>query len=156
MTREALLNHVPLPPNQADPVDGTMPPAEAAVRYESLLRGFFAGKSPRFDLVFLGLGEDGHTASLFPGHIGRAGEQRWAVDVDVPAQDLHRVTLTTPILNQGRVVAFLVSGAAKADILKEIVEGAAGEARYPSQLIRPEGGELRWLLDEAAAAKLKK
>jgi 6-phosphogluconolactonase len=155
MTRETLLRHVPIPAAQVHPIDCRAAPAEAARQYESLLRDFFTGRRPDFDLVLLGLGENGHTASLFPGAPVLDEQERWAAAVYVPEQDLYRVTLTAPVINAAALVAFLVSGASKAQVLREVLQGPRDPQRLPAQLIHPAGGELRWLLDQAAAAELK-
>ena len=154
MAREALLDRVPLPPSQVYPIPGEASPDEAAERYETLLRGFFAGDSPRFDLVFLGMGEDGHTASLFPGTPALDEQVRWVTWVCPPTQELCRVTLTAPIINLAAAVAFLVSGEGKAATLREVLEGPHDPHRLPAQLIQPRDGQLVWLADAAAARLL--
>ena len=154
MARQALLDHVPIPVEQIHPIPGSQNPSEAAGCYETLLRGFFGGWPPRFDMVFLGLGENGHTASLFPGTPALEERQRWVAEVDVAEQDVFRVTLTAPLLNQAAVVVFLVTGAAKAAVLHEVLDGPHDPSRWPAQLIRPLDGELRWLVDRTAASLL--
>ena len=151
MAREALLDHLPIPPEQIHPIPCAQQPLTAAERYETALRGFFGERPPRFDLVFLGLGANGHTASLFPGTPVLQERQRWVAEVYVAEQDLFRVTLTAPLLNQAAVVVFLIAGVAKAAVLREILEGPQDPTRLPAQLIRPTDGELRWLVDQAAA-----
>jgi 6-phosphogluconolactonase len=150
--RRALLEHVPIPAGQIHPIPGTAEPAAAARNYEALLRAYFAGRPPRLDLVLLGLGEDGHTASLFPDTPALAERQRWVADVHPPGE-LARVTLTAPLLNQAAVVAFIVAGGAKVRVLREVREGPQDPNRLPAQLIHPADGELRWLVDEAAASE---
>ncbi len=154
MAREALLDHVPVPAGQVHPMDCGPAPAAEARRYEALLREFFTPDAPRFDLILLGLGENGHTASLFPGDPALAETERWVASVYVAEQDLHRLTLTVPLINQARTVAFLVSGAAKAAVVREVIAGPRDPERLPAQLILPEPGELHWLLDKAAAGSL--
>ncbi len=107
---------------------------------------------PRLDLVLLGLGHDGHTASLFPGTKVLAATRRWAAAVHVAEGDLYRVTLTAPLINQAALVAFLVAGGAKAEVLREVLHGPYDPARLPAQLIRPHHGDLLWLADRQAAA----
>ncbi len=153
MTREALLDHVPLPPGQVHRIRGELPPAEGAADYEAVLRQFFGGKRPRFDLNFLGLGTNGHTASLFPGTPVLDEVQRWAAEVYVAELDMWRVTLTVPVLNEAAVTAFLVAGADKAAVLKEVRAGPRDPRRLPAQLIRPRDGQLLWLADRAAAGQ---
>jgi len=109
---------------------------------------------PRFDLVFLGLGENGHTASLFPGTPVLDERERWVAEVYVAEQEMYRVTLTAGVINGAAAVAFLVTGGSKAQVLKEVLQGPADPARLPAQLIQPRQGELIWLLDEEAAARL--
>jgi 6-phosphogluconolactonase len=118
------------------------------------LREFFQAGQPRFDLIVLGLGENGHTASLFPGTAVLAEQERWVAEVYVAEQDLYRVTLTAPLINQAELVIFLVAGQNKSGVLPEILHGPRNPQRWPAQLIRPEGGELRWLVDKQAASNL--
>jgi len=155
LAREALLGRVPLPPAQIHPVSCTNSPATAATEYAALLREFFGAGPPRFDLIFLGLGEDGHTASLFPYDGALEERQRWTAAVYVPAQYLHRVTLTATLINQARVVVILVAGAAKAGALREVLHGPWDPHRLPAQLIKPEPGELYWLVDREAAGLIE-
>ncbi len=154
MAQEALLRHVPVPAGQVHPMDCLPDPREAARRYEALLRNFFTGGEPRFDLILLGLGENGHTASLFPGAAVLAEAARWVAEVYVAEPDLHRLTLTAPFINRAATVAFLVAGAAKAAVVREVIAGPRDPRRLPAQLIRPEPGELHWLLDKGAAGAL--
>jgi 6-phosphogluconolactonase len=154
MARRAFLEAVPIPPGQVHPILCRESPSEGAEQYEALLRSCFGAGPPRFDLVFLGLGENGHTASLFPHTPVLKERKRWAAAVYVAAEDLYRVTLTPVVLNQALMVAFLVAGAAKAGVLQEVRTGAYDPERLPAQLIRPESGELVWLVDQAAAAQL--
>jgi 6-phosphogluconolactonase len=155
MARETLINQVPIPAGQVHPMDCLPNPAEGARRYEVLLRHFFGEAQPRFDLILLGLGENGHTASLFPGDPGLTDHDIWVAPVYVAEQDLHRLTLTAALINRAREVAFLVAGAAKAAVLREVIQGPLDPLRLPAQLIHPEPGRLHWLLDKAAAANLK-
>jgi 6-phosphogluconolactonase len=143
------LNRVPIPPAQAHPICCQGSPEEGADRYEHELLGFF-GEDPRFDLVFLGLGENGHTASLFPHTAVLKERSRWAAAVFPAGQDLPRVTLTAPVINRAAVVAFLVTGASKAGVLREVLYGPHDPDRLPAQLILPQEGELLWLADRAA------
>jgi 6-phosphogluconolactonase len=154
MARLALLDHVPIPSTQIHPILCAEAPAKSAEKYEDTLRSFFEGQQPRFDLIFLGLGDNGHTASLFPETPALDERNRWATEVYVPEQDLQRVTLTLPIINQGETVAFLVAGANKAAVLQEVLEGQPNPRRLPAQLIQPISGDLRWLVDQEAASSL--
>jgi 6-phosphogluconolactonase len=154
LARAAWLDQVPIPANQIHPMHCAADPAAGARRYEAQLREFFAGQPPILDLVFLGLGDNGHTASLFPGLPVLKEAERWAAAVYVAEQDLYRVTLTAPLINQAALVAFLVAGPAKAGVLREVLHGPRDPARLPAQLIQPHPGELLWLTDLAAAASL--
>ena len=157
MTREALLDHVPLKPEQIHRIQGELEPEDAAARYEAELRNSFrlqGAELPQFDLVQLGMGPDGHTASLFPHTQALHELGRLAVANHVKNKDAWRVTLTSPVINRGSQVFFLIGGADKAQILKEVFTGARDPERLPSQLIRPSGGILTLLLDRAAASLL--
>jgi len=157
MTREAMLDHVPLKPEQIHRMEGELEPEAAAARYESELRNGFrleGAELPRFDAVQLGMGPDGHTASLFPHTQALSELGRLAVANHVENKDAWRVTLTWPVINRGSQVFFLIGGADKAQILKEVFTGPRHVERLPSQLIRPAGGILTLLLDRAAASLL--
>jgi 6-phosphogluconolactonase len=156
MARRALLDHVPIPATQVHPIRCAQAPGEAAGQYEALLRSFLSGGQSHLDLVLLGLGENGHTASLFPGTAVLAERDRWVADVYVAEQDKHRVTLTAPIFNQAAVVVFLVAGAAKAPVLQKVLDGAQDSHMLPAKLIQPASGALYWLLDEEASGLLKR
>ncbi len=156
MAREALLDHVPIPKDQVHPISCHHDPAGAARDYDALLRDFFAPEGPTFDLVLLGLGENGHTASLFPHTEALDAQAHWAARVRVAGQDYERVTLTAPVINRAQRVVFLVSGAQKAAVLKEVLTGPPDPLRLPAQLIRPGEENLIWLADRAAAARLEK
>lgn len=161
MARRVLLDKVPV--GQVFPVDTTGPAdAEAAARaYANTLASFFglpsSGLPPVFDLILLGLGDDGHTASLFPGKPTLAVTDRWVVasSPGVLPPPVERVTLTFPVLNAARAVLFLVAGDKKAPALAAILEGGADPATYPAAGVRPASGTLTWLVDEAAAGQEK-
>jgi 6-phosphogluconolactonase len=154
MARQALLDHVPVPRNQIHPMLCHEAPAKSAEQYRDLLYDFYAGGPPVFDLVLLGLGENGHTASLFPYDERLKDQDLWTASVYVKEQDMYRVTLMPAVINRARLVVFLVSGDSKASVLKEVLAGPPDPFRLPAQLIRPESGELVWLVDRAAAARL--
>ena len=154
MARETLLEHVPIPPEQIHPIRCEQSPVKAAEQYEKILRSHFGSCGARFDLVLLGLGENGHTASLFPGTAVLNEEKLWSADVFVAEQSLHRVTLTAPAINMASKVAFLVSGTPKASVLKEVLEGPSDPQRLPAQLIKPVDGQLIWLVDDEAGRLL--
>jgi 6-phosphogluconolactonase len=154
MARQALLAQVPVPPSQVHPIPCIGTPREAAEQYQVVLQAFFGDQPPRFDLVLLGLGENGHTASLFPDTPVLQEQERWVAAVHATAPELDRVTLTAPLINQARVVAVLVSGPSKAGILREVLEGPPDPERLPAQLIQPARGELHWLVDQETASLL--
>lgn len=157
MTREALLDHVPLHPDQIHRMEGELAPDVAAARYESMLRDTFrleGAEIPRFDLVALGMGPDGHTASLFPKTEALHELNRLVTANHVPQMDTWRITLTWPVINHASSVFFLIAGADKASVLHEVLTGPRDPERLPSQLIRPSSGILTMFLDKAAAALL--
>src|SRR5580698_8754101 len=157
MTREAMLDHVPLQPEQIHRIEGELDPEAAAARYESELRNSFrleGAESPRFDLVALGMGPDGHTASLFPGTEAIHELGRVVVANYVPQKDTWRITLTWPVINESREVFFLIGGKDKADPLHRVLQGAYDPETLPSQLIQPKSGKLLLLLDKDAASLL--
>jgi len=154
LAREALLDHVPLPRTQIHPFLCHPSPGAGAREYEVLLRDFFGKAPPRLDLVLLGLGENGHTASLFPDDAALDEQEHWTAAVYVPGEGLHRVTLTPVLINRAALVAFLVAGAAKAGVLREVMQKPRDPRRLPAQLINPESGELYWLVDRESAGQL--
>jgi 6-phosphogluconolactonase len=155
MAHRALLDHVPVPAEHIHPIPYGPTPRESAGAYETLLRTFFAGGPARFDLVFLGLGVNGHTASLFPGTAAVSEREHWVTEVYVAEQNLHRVTLTAPIINRAALVVFVVAGGDKAAIVREVLEGTPDPNRIPARLIKPAPGRLIWLLDRDAARLVK-
>lgn len=155
MARQTLLDHVPLPPGQVHPMVCNGSPVAAAADYDALLRSFFADNRPRFDLVILGLGENGHTASLFPGTSVLDEQQHWVGEVFVAEEGLHRLTLTAAAINQAALVVFMVSGSDKAPILRKVVQEAQDPRSIPAQLIKPTDGGLLWLVDRDAARLLR-
>ena len=149
MARETLFAFAPVAPERIHPMAGADPDAAAAaLRYEAELRWAFPEPWPRFDLVLLGLGTDGHTASLFPGSPALAERERLVLAPWVEKLGQHRLTLTLPVFNQAASIMFLVSGADKAPMVAQVLDGGPP---VPAQLIRPVAGELRWFLDAAAA-----
>jgi 6-phosphogluconolactonase len=157
MTREALLDHVPLKPKQIHRIQGELDPNLAAARYETELKNSFklkGAETPLFDVVQLGMGPDGHTASLFPHTAALDELGRLATANYVEQMKTWRITLTSPVINLAEHVFFLVSGSDKAMILNQVFEGPRDPTRLPSQLIVPAGGILTLLLDRAAATLL--
>jgi 6-phosphogluconolactonase len=158
MAFEALLSKVPVPAGNVFRIPAENPDANrAAEAYEQTLRNFFqppAGTFPRFDLILLGMGPDGHAASLFPESKALHERSRLVVANWVEKFKTHRITLTLPVLNQAATVMFVVSGQDKAAALKEVFEGTQPPDLYPSKLIHPTNGNLIWLVDQAAASAL--
>ena len=154
MTRESLLDHLPISPNQVFRMEGEVEPELAASRYESLLRNHFrleGAEAPAFDVVMLGLGVDGHTASIFPNTAAIYEFGRLVVANHVPQKNTWRITLTWSVINQARNVFFLIAGADKAEPLRALVKGPYNPDLLPSQLIRPANRRLALLCDRDAA-----
>ena len=158
MANEALLSKVPVRPENVFRIHAEeKEAAAAALQYEQALRGFFhlsPGQFPRFDLVLLGTGPDGHTASLFPGTAALNETQRLVVANWVPKFNTHRITFSFPVLNAAACVMFLASGPDKAAILYQVLENSAAD--LPAQKVQPTDGQLIWLLDQAAAGALSR
>jgi 6-phosphogluconolactonase len=157
LIRQAMLGAVPLPEENFHRMAGERLDREQAAREyaEDLARVLHPplGEWPRLDLVFLGMGADGHTASLFPGSAALEERTAWVVPNLVAKLEAYRLTLTLPVLNAAAHVIFLVAGEDKATTLREVLEGPEG--RFPAQLIQPANGRLSWFLDESAAHLLK-
>jgi 6-phosphogluconolactonase len=157
MANEALLSRVSLPEQNVHRMRGEGDAVANARLYEDELRGFFDGEDwPQFDLIMLGMGDDGHTASLFPETRALDVQAAWVTANWVEKFDTFRVTLTVPAINHARHVMFIITGASKAERLQEVLYGAHEPQRLPSQLIQPHEGALAWFLDEAAAKQLRK
>jgi len=154
MAREALLDRVPVSPQAIHRMRGEDPPEEAAASYEADLRKVFGAGAPRFDVVLLGMGDNGHTASLFPGLTAVHERTRWVVAEYVGEVKMWRLTLTPPALNAAENVVFVVVGADKAPMLSRVLEGPRDIDLLPAQVIAPAGGVLTWMVDAAAAAQL--
>ncbi len=154
MAREAFLDAVPIPSANVARMRGEADPGLAANEYASILRTDLGG-NPRFDLIMLGLGEDGHTASLLPG-IAQGVEENSLVEAAyAQSQAMWRITVTPNVINAARRVVFAVEGVAKARALAAVYEGPRDPMTYPAQLVQPSSGELTWLTDEAAASLLR-
>lgn len=158
MAHEAMLSKVPVPPANVHRIQGEQWDAgQAAEAYERTLREYFriaAGQFPCFDLVLLGMGPDGHTASLFPGTTALREQVHLVTANWVEKFNAYRITLTPPVLNRAACVLFLVSGEEKAETLRAVLQGEEQPDRFPAQLIHPTGGSLVWLVDRAAARLL--
>jgi 6-phosphogluconolactonase len=154
MVRETLLSHIRV--GSVHRMRCELPPTEAAADYERQLREFFGTDGvPAFDLILLGLGEDGHTASLFPETSALDVTDRWVVVNPVLKLETSRLTLTIPVINAAETKTFLVAGEDKAAALKEVLEGNADPRAYPAKFVRPENGDLIWMVDRAAASLLE-
>ncbi len=156
-----LLDNVPIPPDNVHRILGELVPERAAEAYEETLLQFFSALQgeeervhARFDLVLLGMGDDGHTASLFPGTPAVDEQTRWVVAQYIDKLAAWRVTLTPAILNRAENIVFLVAGQGKSNTLERVVYGSFQPERYPAQIIQPDSGVLLWMVDEAAAARL--
>lgn len=157
MANRTMLSKLDLQARQIHRMRGEDPPEIAARHYEDELRRAFAigsGELPSFDLLLLGLGENRHIASLFPGNPALHENDRIAVAVEVEAQQRRRITLTPPVINNAERVMFLVSGPAKAEAVRDVLEGSRDPDRIPAQIVAPERGEVLWMLDKAAAGLL--
>ncbi|MBI3490272.1 MAG: 6-phosphogluconolactonase [Acidobacteria bacterium] len=161
MARNAWLDHIVIPEANVHRLRGEMEPHAAAAAYDDELRAFFgvarsaADMSATFDLVLLGLGEDGHTASLFPHAHALTEQDRWVCAEYVARVAMWRLTLTPAVINRARDVLFLVAGARKAARVKDVLEGPLAPDTLPAQAIRPGDGRLSWFLDAAAGGRLQ-
>ena len=174
MAFDTLLDHAPVPKSQIHIMRTDIPAEESASEYESILDQYFPGASSRklqgasnalathhspfttFDLVLLGLGDNAHTLSLFPGEEVIHEKNRWVKSVFVREVNMQRITLTAPVVNLSRRVAFLVSGKDKAEAVSQVLLNDQAPDLYPAQVIKPIAGELFWFLDEPAAMDVKK
>ncbi|QRR01587.1 6-phosphogluconolactonase [Dyadobacter sandarakinus] len=154
MCFEALLDKVGVIRENIHVMRTDITPEESAAAYEQVLKSYFSDSETTFDLTLLGMGDDGHTLSLFPGMPVVHEESAWATSFFLPAQDMHRITLTAPVVNKSAAVVFLAAGAGKAETLRQVLQGDLDVDKYPSQIISPENGQLHWFVDEAAAAGL--
>ena len=157
MARETLLDHVHIPVNNIHRIQSQLPPKEAAQEYEKTLHDYFGARGldlPRFDLLLLGLGAEGHTASLFPHEAPLSERERWVVAYYVEPVKMWRITLTPPALNAASKVMFLVAGEEKAQAVKQILSEPKQPDLYPAQIIDPPQGQVLWILDRPAGALL--
>ncbi len=155
MAYEILLNKVDVQAGNIHAFDTTLPPETSAAAYQAILHQYFDNQPATFDLVLLGLGDNGHTLSLFP-HTQILHEQKnWVKSFWLEEQQMYRISLTAPVVNRAAAIAFLVSGSNKAAVVKEVATGKKDIENYPAQLINPENkGVLYWFLDENAAKLL--
>jgi 6-phosphogluconolactonase len=155
MTRETLIDNISIPAENIHRMHGELPPEAGAAAYVDALKAFFGTADfPHFDLILLGMGDDGHTASLFPGTAAIHEEARWAIAHYVEKVNMWRITLTPPVLNAGKTVAFLVAGKDKAERLASVLRGPHQPDVLPSQIIAPTSGQLYWMIDTAAAERI--
>jgi 6-phosphogluconolactonase len=153
MASKAFLDAVPIPAHNVHRIRGEIDPGEAANEYATILRTDM-GNVPQFDLILLGLGPDGHTASLFPGSDPNAEDAVLVRGVYAKSQMMWRVTLTPEVINAARVVAFAVEGTEKAEILHKVYDGPRNPTEYPAQIVQPSSGRLYWIVDDLAAGML--
>lgn len=154
MANESLLSHVPIPAQNVHRIPAELAPNAAAEQYQRVLENFFhlnPAEAPRFDLVMLGMGEDGHTASLFPGTAALQHQSRLVVANHVEKLKTDRITFTFPALNAAAEVMVIVAGANKAPVIRQIIHSPA-TVNYPVQMVRPSDGRLLWIVEQCAAA----
>ncbi|HWV31114.1 MAG TPA: 6-phosphogluconolactonase [Dyadobacter sp.] len=154
MCYDELLDKVPVKAENIHIMRTDITPEESAAEYEKIVKTYFEGRETTFDFVLLGMGDDGHTLSLFPGTEVIHEQNVLATSFFLQAQDMYRITLTAPVVNNAACVAFLAAGAGKAEVLKQVLKGEKNVELYPSQIIQPVKGQLHWFVDEAAAALL--
>ena len=156
LVQDSLLGEVPIPRDNVHPMPTDFPePGDAARAYERELKTNFSAPWPRMDLVLLGMGGDGHTASLFPGSPALGEQARWVVDVRAPVDPPVRLTLTLPVLNHAAAIFFLVAGAEKAEALRRALTGPPDPLACPAAAVRPVGGRPVWWVDETAATLIR-
>ena len=159
MANRTMLSKLPVKPEQVFRMRGELPPEEGALDYEKQLKQSFslsAGEFPRLDLILLGLGDNRHTASLFPGNPAIHEARRSVVAVNVDAEPRNRLSFTPPVINRAERVMFLAAGEKKAEAVRDIIEGPRDPDRFPAQIVAPSDGQLIWFLDRAAASLLKR
>jgi len=151
MAREAMLDHVSVPPDQIVPIRCAGSAQQAADVYETKLKTYFGNRAADFDMILLGLGTDGHTSSLFPGSNALEEKKRWVAVAHSGKEDFERVSLTPVIINRAKLIVFLVAGREKQKILREVTAKETVDHQLPGRLIRPANGQLVWLADKEAA-----
>ena len=154
MAHELLLNKVDIPANNVHIMRTDIEPNFSTDAYRKMLHDFFDNTSTTFDLVLLGMGDDGHTLSLFPGSPIIEEHKHWVNSVYNSEQAMYRITLMPKIINRSAKIAFMVDGEKKAKMLQQVLQGPYEPSKYPAQIIKPTDGELHWFVDEAAAQEL--
>lgn len=155
MAKNAFLDTLNINPAQVFAIDTSLDPASAAVNYERAIETFFKNQ-PQFDLILLGLGDDAHTASLFPGTSIVWIDEELVKEVYLKDKAVYRISFTAPLINHAKNVAFLTFGSSKAEAIKAVLEAEKDIFKYPAQLIEPKNGTLNWFVDEDAVSKLRK
>ena len=156
MASEYLFKKIEIPAANIFPVKVNLTPSGAAENYEQMLKDFFGKNQPVFDIILLGLGENGHTASLFPNTSVLFEKSHWVKEVFVEELQMYRITMTVPIINKARNIFILITGKEKSGILRTVFTVPDKPQKYPVQLIKPENGEIIWFADNKAASKLIK
>ena len=157
MAYDILIDHLEMPPSQIHIMRTDIEPLFAANEYEKTLRHFFENTINSFDLVLLGMGDDGHTLSLFPNSsVLNEEHENWVRAIYNEVQKMYRITLMPVIVNRASHIAFMVDGQKKSTVLKKVIEGPFNPLLLPAQIIEPKNGELNWFLDEDAARELNK
>ena len=156
MAFDTLIDQVNVPSSQIHVMRTDLSPEDAVENYTQILHRYFPAQGATFDLTLLGMGDDGHTLSLFPGQPIVHETTAWVSAYFLKAQDMYRITLTAPLVNRSAHIVFLVCGSSKAAALKQVLEGPFAPDTYPSQIIRPLHGQLNWFLDRAASVSLSK
>ena len=151
---ETLISHIDIPPSQVHIIRTDIEPNFSVDAYSALLHEFFENTTQSFDLVLLGMGDDGHTLSLFPGSPIIEEHKNWVNSVYNADQEMYRISLMPVLVNRAARIAFIVEGSKKAAVLKEVLEGKQKPTNLPAQIIKPTDGELHWFLDEASAGDL--
>lgn len=154
MAKNTLFDSLKIPEDQVFAIDTSLPPAESAKAYEKQIRGHFTSTCS-FDLILLGLGDNSHTASLFPHTIVLHEKKALVKEIFVKEVNMFRITFTAPLINLAHAVAFLVYGESKAEAVHHILKDPPNSDAYPAQLIKPKNGKIHWFLDETAAARIK-
>lgn len=155
MVSDILFNHVPVPKEHIHIMRTDIEPEQSAAEYESILKDYFGEEGPSFDIVLLGMGNDGHTLSLFPGNDNIHEKEKWVMAFYLDAQKMYRITLTTTIVNRACEVVFLVTGADKAVTLFQVLYGEHDPELYPTQLIQPYNTAPVWFIDSTAATEIE-